>query len=94
MFSSCKLLGRRRDVVGAAPDARGVAAELLPERDRHGVLQVRAAGLQHVGELVGLAREAVGERARRRRRAVRAPSSSARRVAVGKTSFVDWPMLT
>ena len=58
MFSSRSCSRRRRHIVGAAADARGVAAELLAERDRHGVLQVRAAGLQHAGELVGLSREA------------------------------------
>ena len=41
----------------AEPDLRGVAAELLAERDRHRVHQVRAAGLDDVGELVGLRRE-------------------------------------
>ena len=35
-------------VVGAAPDARGVAAELLAQRHRHRVLQMRAADLQDV----------------------------------------------
>ena len=85
----------RVDVVGAALDAGGVAAELLAERHRHGVLQVRAAGLQHVGELVApCARALPASVARGSRRAARARCSSASRVAVGKTSLVDCPMLT
>ena len=52
--------------VGAGPprlaatpcrDGRGVAAELLAERDRRGVHQVRPAALDHVGELAGLGLE-------------------------------------
>ena len=39
--------GRMVDVVGAAGEARGVAAELLAERHRHRVLQVRPADLEH-----------------------------------------------
>ena len=64
MFSSSRSLGRVHHVAVPAADALGVAAELLAERDRHGVLQVGAAGLQHVGELVGLVREADDERLR------------------------------
>ena len=43
----------------SAPEAdlRGVAAELLAERDGDGVHQVGAAGLDDVGELLGLALE-------------------------------------
>ena len=58
---------------------RRVAAELLAEGDRHGVHQVRAAGLDDVVELLGL-------RLERRRRAGRAPGagrSSARRARRG-----------
>ena len=94
MFSSASCSRSLRDIVGAALDARGEAAELLAERDRHGVLQMRAAGLEHVGELVGLSREALRQRARRVDERLPCPSSSASRVAVGKTSLVDWPMLT
>ena len=72
-----------------------VAAELLAERHRHGVHQVRAAGLDDVVELARL-------RLERLARAARAPagdrstssSSAARWTADGKTSFDDWPMLT
>ena len=80
MFSSSQLLRRLRHVVGAAPHAFGVAAELLAERDRHRVLQMRAAGLQHAGELVRFPAEALGERVRRRRpaapRRAAAPAAS------------------
>ena len=72
----------------------GEAAELLAQRDRHGILKVRASGLQHVRE-----RRALSRRARRPGRAPppavpAEPSRIASRVAVGNTSFVDWPMLT
>ncbi len=43
--------------LGAEPDLRGVAGELLAERHGHGVHQVRAAGLDDVLELVGLGGE-------------------------------------
>src|SRR5439155_17320210 len=56
-----QLLGCFRDVVRAAADAGGVAAEFLAERDRHGILKVRAPRLEHIGEFVALAREAFGE---------------------------------
>ena len=55
---------RGRDIVAAAFDARGEAAELLTERDRDRVLQVRPSRLDHVVELVALARKAAGELAR------------------------------
>ena len=45
-----QLLARPLDVIGATRDACRVAAELLPERHRHRVLQMRAARLQHVRE--------------------------------------------
>ena len=41
----------------AEPDLRGVAGELLAERDRDRVHQVRAAGLDDVLERLGLGRE-------------------------------------
>ena len=39
----------------------GVTAEFLPERDRHCILQMRAAGLEHGGEARGLDLEGLGE---------------------------------
>ena len=83
------------DARDALAHLRRVAAELLAERDRHGVHQVRAAGLDDVVELRRL-------RLERRRRAARAPAagrssispSAARWTAEGKTSFEDWPRLT
>ena len=45
---------RRRDARLALAHLRRVAAELLAERHRHRVHPVRAARLDHVGELVGL----------------------------------------
>ena len=64
MFSSAQLPRRGRDIVAAAFDARGVAAELLTERDRHRILQVRPAGLEDVARTRRLARKAAGELAR------------------------------
>ena len=85
---------RLLDVVGAALDAGGVAAELLAERDRHRVLKMGAAGLEDVGELVGLSARGCARAGGPASTSGPAPSSSASRVAVGNTSFVDWPMLT
>ena len=45
------------DARAAELDLRGVAAELLAERDGHGVHEVRAAGLDDVGERLGLGRQ-------------------------------------
>jgi hypothetical protein len=45
---------RRFDALDAATDLCGVAAELLAERHRGGVHQVRPAGLDDLGELLGL----------------------------------------
>ena len=59
---------RRLDARDPLAHLRGVAAELLAERDRDGVHQVRAAGLHDVGELLGL-------RLERRRQAGRAPGA-------------------
>ena len=86
---------RRRlfDVVCAARDARGVPAELLAQRHRHRILQVRAADFQHVGEGRGLGVQRRRERRARTRRAAVA-DRSASRVAVGYTSLVDCAMLT
>ena len=89
-----QLLRRLLDIVRTALDAGGVAAELLAERHRHRILQMRAAHLEDVRERVGLLAE-VQRPGRVPRRPGRAcPRSSARRVAVGNTSLVDCPMLT
>src|SRR5690606_25598602 len=47
--------------LGAVPHLRGVPVELLAEGDRRGVHQVRAAGLDHLGELLALALQGGGE---------------------------------
>ena len=49
-----QLLRRARHIVGAALDAGGVAAELLSERHRHGILKMRAADFEDGCELTGL----------------------------------------
>ena len=83
-----------RTRAGAEPDLRGVAGELLAERDRHRVHQVGAAGLDDVLELVGLGRERRLEPLERGQQRCVASSSAARCTALGKTSLEDWPMLT
>ena len=55
----------------AEADLRGVAGELLAERDRHGVHQVRAPRLDDVLELLGLVRERLLQPLQRRQQAVR-----------------------
>ena len=54
----------------AEPDLGGVAAELLAEGHRHRVHQVRAAGLDDVGELLGLALQRAGQPVERRQQVV------------------------
>ena len=70
------------------------AAELLAERDRHGILQVRPPGLENAGELVALCLRAPRPGASPRRISSAPSARIARRVAVGNTSLVDCPMLT
>ena len=72
-----------------------VAGELLPERQRHRVLQVRAADLDDVGELLGLGVERVAQRVHRRDESLATISSAAAMcIAVGKVSFDDCDMFT
>ena len=56
----------RLDPLDAEPHLRRVAAELLPERDRHSVHQVGAPRLDHVGEQLRLCLEGRLQRAHRR----------------------------
>ena len=53
--STCSMAFERPDLAGQRLAKGG---ELLAERHRHGVLQLRPAHLQHVGELAPLARNA------------------------------------
>jgi hypothetical protein len=57
---------RMLDACDAVPNDAGIAAEFLAERDRHRVLQMRAAGFHHVGELPRFLLERVGEHPQRR----------------------------
>ena len=57
-----QVLRRRIDASAVAPDGPCVCCELLPEADRHGVLEVRARGLQHAVEFLALVFERRGER--------------------------------
>src|SRR5690606_27873724 len=85
LVQQVRVLGEALVVVA---ERGGESVELLPERHRHGVLQLRAADLEDVVELTALARNAW-----------RSSSSSSSRVsrsrlrpiliAVGYTSFVD-----
>ena len=81
----CRRAGSARPAQRAATrsraeaDLRRVAAELLAERHGHGVHQVRAAGLDDVGELLGLGGQRGLELVERGQQLVRA--SSARRGA-------------
>ena len=52
--------------IGSPLEAGGVAAELLAERHRHGVLQVRPSHLEHMRERTALGLERRGQRPRRR----------------------------
>ncbi len=54
---------RELDALEVGVELGDVAAELLAERERHRVLEVRAADLDDVGELLGLRRERVAQRA-------------------------------
>ena len=53
------------ELVGRVSDVRRVATELLSERDRHRVLEVRAAGLEDGRELAALFPQPVAQGARR-----------------------------
>ncbi len=59
-----QLLGGAADLVGRMPDVGGEATELLPEGDRHRVLQVRPAGLQNRRERRRFFVERIGKGAR------------------------------
>ena len=61
---------RVADPLGAEADLRGVPGELLPERHRHRVHQVRPAGLDDVVELLRLGRERLLESLERRQQLV------------------------
>ena len=76
-------------------ELRGVAGELLAQRQRRRVLQVRAADLDDVGESGGLGRQraprAWSATAAGRGKRFRAAATF---IAVGNTSLDDWPRLT
>ena len=76
-------------------DLRGVARELLPEADRHRVLQVGPADLDDRVERAGPSRRAACAGPRGPGSGVFwIPSRAATWIAVGITSLDDWPMLT
>ena len=94
---------RARRARAASPRSRSrscvelgdVAAELLAERERHRVLQVRAADLHDVGELLRpwpRARRAAPARSGRARCTI--SSAAAMCIAVGNVSFDDCDMFT
>ena len=67
-----QLFCRPHDIVGTAVDAGGVAAELLAERHRHGVLKVGSPDFEDTGEVSRLAVQGRRQGSCRRRQAVRA----------------------
>ena len=84
------------DALEVGVELRHVAAELLAERERHRVLQVRAADLHDVGELVRLRRRARRAAARTdgHQLACTTSSAAAMCIAVGNVSFDDCDMFT
>ena len=66
------------DAPAAEPHLRGVAGELLTERDGHGVHQVGAAGLDDVGERLGLGGERGLQALERGQQPVRRPRRARR----------------
>ena len=87
-------LGRVQDPAVRPLDGQRVGGELLAQADGHRVLHVRAAGLEHAieGDARAPRTRPPARRAPAAARAIR--SSVATRIAVGKTSLVDWAMLT
>ena len=89
-----QLLRGPLDILRCVRDVRGVAIELLAQRDRYRVLQMRPSRFEDVRRTRALWPR-VRRRARARRPRAQGPSRArARRVAVGYTSLVDCPMLT
>ncbi len=84
-----------RRCADAVVELRDPARDLLAERERRRVLQVRAADLDDVGQRVGLGGQRVAQRLERRQQPHSASASTAATlIAVGKTSFDDWLRLT
>ena len=75
-------------------DLGGVAGELLAERERRGVLEVRAADLDDVVQGRGLVRQRGVQSLERRDQLAARPPPAAMCIAVGKLSLDDWPMFT
>ena len=73
----------------------GVSGPFLPDGQRHRVLQVRPADLDHLRPLAGVAVHGVPQPAQRRDRLARRPSCRRRCASrSGSVSLEDWPMLT
>ena len=72
----------------------GQAADLLPERKRHGVGQVGAADLEHVLPRAALAASTLPHCSRAGISRPRIAAATATWMAVGKTSLLLWPRLT
>ena len=83
------------DVREAVVELRHVAGELLAQRERRRVLQVRAPDLDDVGERRRLRVQRVAQRLQGRQRASRSIASAAATcIAVGNTSLEDCPRFT
>ena len=82
------------DPVEAALELAGVAAEFLPQSDRHGVLQVRPAGLDDVVVFDRLGAQGVPQMFSAGSRGWVMAIWAARWITVGVTSLDDCPLLT
>ena len=86
---------RRLDVLEAVVELRDVAGELLAQGQRRGVLQVGPADLDDVAEGFGLGVQRAPQAPHVRDDvAARRAWTAATLMAVGKTSFDDWPLFT
>ncbi len=84
----------RREPRHAVLDLRAPARQLLPQRHRHGVHEMRAAGLDRVRELPLAPGEHVAQVRQRGSEAPVTASAALTWIAVGITSLLLWPMLT
>ena len=84
----------RLQPLDAVAHRRGVPAELLAEHHRRRVHQVRAAGLHHLGELLGLRLEHPGQVVQRRHQCCTVAAVAATWIEVGNVSLEDWLAFT
>src|SRR5260364_355885 len=73
---------------------RDITGKFLPQRQRRCVLQMRAANFHNVGEVARFIVQRPAQRLQRGNTRLTMPSALAICIAVGNTSFEDWPRLT